>query len=256
MSNGSDSGYGQASITPSANQGPRGPLGPQGPPGISGIVGVSGGIGVRGPQGPQGPQGAPGVLSIVTPVTVNHVCRLASPSTLDDAGLSVLFQSGYVVQSLSAAYRLSDLITGIIPRDDTIPQNTEGTEILGITITPKLTTSKIRLFGTGFAYFIDTLAAGNGAIWAVFASGVANALNAGMFYTTAIGSGAPQEGGTGFSFYVEHSPAGALTQYTLRVGASAGSCTLRMNSTTFTPSPFHAFGSAAGTWMTAMEISP
>lgn len=250
------SGYGEAEINPAATQGPRGIQGPQGPPGLVGTVGPTGGKGVDGAQGPPGPQGAPGVMSIVTPVTVGHVARFSSPTTLDDIGLGVVFQSGYVVQSFSAVYKLADAIAGIIPRDDTIPQNNEGTELLGITIVPKLTTSKVRLFGVGFAYFIDNSVAGNCGIWAVFSSGSANALNAGMFFTTAINNTATQEGGTGFVFYAEDSPAGAQRQYTLRVGASGSNCILRMNSTTQTPTPFHAFGSAAGTWMTAMEIAP
>ena len=64
---------------------------------------------------------------------------------IDAALVKSLMPSGSVINSVfseSATYTLS---TAIIPVDDTIPQNTEGVEILTGTITPSSSGSKIRV---------------------------------------------------------------------------------------------------------------
>lgn len=50
-----------------------------------------------------------------------------------------------ILQSVYAESRLLATGTAQIPYDDTIPQQTEGTEILTISITPKSTTSRLRI---------------------------------------------------------------------------------------------------------------
>jgi hypothetical protein len=62
---------------------------------------------------------------------------------------------------------------GTIPYDDTIPQNTEGTEILTASITPKTTTNRVVVFFTGSVVSVGTASVG---IAALFVDSTANAL--------------------------------------------------------------------------------
>ena len=64
----------------------------------------------------------------------------------------------------------------VIPLDDTIPQNTEGAEIVTIAITPKNTGNKLRVrYGGQFALTVVT---SNGGALALFQDATANALHA------------------------------------------------------------------------------
>lgn len=91
---------------------------------------------------------------------------------------------GSVVQMVGTPY--TDVATGttIMPRDDTIPQNTEGTEFMTQAITPKSTTNKLVievLFQGGISIINDI-------IMALFQDSTANALAAAdVFVDTAHG---------------------------------------------------------------------
>jgi hypothetical protein len=65
--------------------------------------------------------------------------------------LKLMVGAGSVIQTSYAEYTANSNLTAVIPVDDTIPQNTEGTEILTATITPKFATSLIlvRFDGVG-----------------------------------------------------------------------------------------------------------
>lgn len=56
---------------------------------------------------------------------------------------------GVQVQRVAASYATRTNVGATIPNDDTIPQNTEGTEILTVSITPKSTTNVLRVFFHG-----------------------------------------------------------------------------------------------------------
>jgi hypothetical protein len=73
--------------------------------------------------------------------------------------------------------------TTTIPVDDTIPQNTEGTQILTATITPVYSTSKIMAVAT-----IPQVGgpATNNIIGAMFLNSGANAVNVAMAFTNAV----------------------------------------------------------------------
>ncbi|ARM12140.1 MULTISPECIES: hypothetical protein [Rhizobium] len=75
--------------------------------------------------------------------------------------------TGAVVDSVSASYAANATLTAVIPRDDTAPQITEGTEILTLTITPKSVTNKLRC---RFRGQVSRSAAGT-VIAAIFATG-------------------------------------------------------------------------------------
>lgn len=85
------------------------------------------------------------------------------------------FNAGQVIQSVYAEYLLNADLSTQIPADDTIPQITEGTEIVTASITPKYATSKLRVRFVGVAVVntVDT-----GAAVALFRDATANALAA------------------------------------------------------------------------------
>ena len=73
-------------------------------------------------------------------------------STLYEA----LIQPGGIIQTVAATpYTATDALA-VIPADDTIPQITEGTQILTLTITPRSSLSKIRLTFSGFGSINST----------------------------------------------------------------------------------------------------
>lgn len=65
------------------------------------------------------------------------------------AGDNIL-PAGSVVDSQSASYTLNTNLSSIIYADSTIPQNSEGTEILNISMSTKSATNKIRIRFQGF----------------------------------------------------------------------------------------------------------
>lgn len=59
-------------------------------------------------------------------------------------GTEVLHSAGYTIDRAYDEYTTNADLTTVIPADDTIPQSTEGTQILSASITPKATTSRLR----------------------------------------------------------------------------------------------------------------
>jgi hypothetical protein len=100
--------------------------------------------------------------------------------------------------------------------DNTIPQITEGTQILSVAITPWLANSKFLLrFVSGYTDMYPTPAAARVITFALFRVGVPDALNSTSSYQ---GSG-----GTGMGFSVETIDvpgSGGTKTYTVRVGAN------------------------------------
>ncbi len=138
-------------------------------------------------------------------------------------------------------YLLSEDITIPLPYDDTIPQNGEGVEKLSATITPKTTSSRVRvtfhaLAGTSGSSTIESVAA-------LFQDSIADALIATSSLTTATQDQV-------ISFQFEHSPATtSLVTYKVRVGpGSAG--TMRLNGT----SAARKFGGVARATLVLEEI--
>lgn len=125
-----------------------------------------------------------------------------------------------VIDRAYAEYTTSADISTAIPLDDTIPQNTEGTQIISVALTPKSTTNRVRLRFQGQVY---SAGGAVNVIAAVFSSASANALRATVVST----------GGAGFSAEVvlehEYVPASTSAQtYTVRIGSQAAA-TIRMN---------------------------
>ncbi len=119
-----------------------------------------------------------------------------------------------------AEYLLSEDITTVLPHDDSIPVNTEGVQKLSATITPKATTSRIRV--TVNAIVGVTGSGAVEAVAALFQDSVADALDA----VSIAGSAGVSHT---LTMVFEHCPATiSLVTYKVRFGpGSAG--TLRLN---------------------------
>jgi hypothetical protein len=121
-----------------------------------------------------------------------------------------------------AAYTANADLTVALPCDDTIPQITEGTEIVTASITPKLASSKIRVRFRGFGTN-STADEHTGA--ALFRDAVSNALTA-ICVTI-------DKAGYVYPYHLEfEESAGSVTArtYRIRVGKSV-SGTMRFNGT-------------------------
>jgi hypothetical protein len=130
----------------------------------------------------------------------------------------VTYNAGQVIQSSYTEYTTNADLTTLIPTDDTIPQITEGTEVLTASITPKYATSKIRIYFTGEG---STGVAGDWINCALFRDAVTSAICTTTSYNTTIGGGVPIH----LKFEESASSVTART-YRIRVGAGAQTCRL------------------------------
>lgn len=127
---------------------------------------------------------------------------------------------GAVVGRAYGEYLLNADIATVIPADDTIPQNTEGTQIISLSYTPKTTTNRLRLRFQGQA---SPAAAPANIVAAIFSSASANALCGVDVVAGAIN--------TNVMLAVEHEYVPATTStltISVRVGPGAAN-TIRMN---------------------------
>lgn len=144
-----------------------------------------------------------------------------------------------VAQYAYAEYTANTDLTTVIPYDDTIPQVTEGTEVLTVTITPTSTSNKVIIRGA-LTGAVGTAA--QALSMAVFVNGGSNAI----FASSTIMGGANYTACIPFEF--EHSPGSTSAQtYTVRVGPSSG--TARLNG----PSTARRFGGISKCTLIAEE---
>jgi hypothetical protein len=118
-----------------------------------------------------------------------------------------------VLQFLSTQVgTLIDCSTPVIPADNTIPQNTEGTQVLTLSITPKLATSNLRIIFSGM--FSKGAATGQTTV-ALFQDSNANALAAKCWDQTVASSC------TGIIDYTMTSGTTSSTTFKIRAGPAA-----------------------------------
>ena len=86
---------------------------------------------------------------------------------------------GQVIQTQRATLTTLGSSSTAIPFDDTIPQNTEGSEVLTVSITPTSTTSKLRITATGY---VAVSTGGKQVMLAMFQDSTAGALAAAAIY--------------------------------------------------------------------------
>lgn len=106
-----------------------------------------------------------------------------------------------------------------MPADDTIPQNTEGTEVLTATITPKYSTSKLVI---EFSGTVNNDTNRNKIGVALFQDSTANALAANSYWPAhSSGVGA---GDTGNLIHIMTSGTTSATTFKIRIGPDANTC--------------------------------
>jgi len=116
-------------------------------------------------------------------------------------------------------YTSSAVLNATIPIDNSIPQNTEGTELLSVTITPSTATSKIRI-----TVLIGVTQVSNSAV--SICGALFKDTDAGASYANSIYCGDNGQVTGGLTLDVIDSPATTLPiTYKLRAGPSAGSMT-------------------------------
>lgn len=122
--------------------------------------------------------------------------------------------SGVVLQVVNIQTGVNTTGTGAIPYDNTIPQNTEGTEFITLAITPKFSTSKLKIdivFNGS-----NSLSNTNGFTIALFQDSTTNAL---ATCITTIGNG--QFSTFCFTHYMTAGTTSSTT-FKIRAGAAAG----------------------------------
>ena len=124
------------------------------------------------------------------------------------------YPAGTVVQSLLDTDETKAALTTSMPADDTVPQNTEGTEVFTITMTPKFANSKISLTVSGFIH------EGTGAVCsgALFVNSDVNATRSGTLVDS--GTGAVHHSFQ-VSFIVDATDTAERT-YRFRIGPTSG----------------------------------
>lgn len=126
-----------------------------------------------------------GVLLKDSKVGANGV----NTASMEDGSVtSAKAAAGFCVQQVSSLYSAVATGTTTIPLDDTIPQNTEGTEFMTCAITPKSSTNTLEIIAVIYASLSVTSA---DLIAALFQDSTANALAAMECYVAAVVSPAP-----------------------------------------------------------------
>lgn len=120
------------------------------------------------------------VSSIGTTSGVSTIAGNAGAFTLS-SGLTntvndLQMASGTIIGSVIGTYTAATALTTVVPADDTLPQNTEGTQVISVSYTPKISTSTLLCeFNCNFAP-----TAADNVIGAIFNAGSANAFAASM----------------------------------------------------------------------------
>lgn len=157
--------------------------------------------------------------------------------TQDESG--TLKDLTVIPASVSDSYATSVTLSTVIPYDDTIPQNTEGTQILTKAITLALATSKIRIRFQGFG----SIASGSRIIAALFQDSIASALAASAVRP----AGVDQE----YPIIIEYEfTPGSVGPFTFKINVGADSGNMRMNGT----SSARKFGGVAISTLVAQEV--
>lgn len=158
----------------------------------------------------------------------------------DNTWATPVAASGSVVQVVNVQSGTYGSTTATIPLDNTIPQNTEGTEFFTLSITPTSATSKLLIQ-------VGAQTAPTGAAWitiALFKDSIANALSAASTYQN-VSTGANTQS---LSYYMTAGST-STTTFKLRYGITGGTAVI--NGTGGTA----LFNGTSSTYMTIMEIA-
>jgi len=158
--------------------------------------------------------------------------------------------TGNIIQVTYAEISTSGVGTpGQIPFDDTIPQNTEGFEVITCSITPKYSNSKILI--ECLAFVGEETNTSNGIAAALFRDNIVNALNMSFF----IADNGNNPFGASLSFaplfvgYLDNPNTTSSITYKLRIGTD-GVGSVRFNGNNGS----RRFGGALKTYIKLMEL--
>ncbi|GAT35624.1 virulence protein PGP3-D [Terrimicrobium sacchariphilum] len=142
-------------------------------------------------------------------------------SSLCASGLwRAIAPAGSLIQTVSASVSASSSFSTAIPLDATIPQNTEGTQVISASITPSSSSSKIKV---SWSLQLSRQSGTDPDVIAALFSGAANAI-----FSTCFELYARQENRT--AVYIDSPSTTSPVTYSVRVGASGGT-TIYLNST-------------------------
>lgn len=171
---------------------------------------------------------ASGTAAKATPSTLAQPGTFAVALTASASSVTALLTgvshvpAGTVVQVVQANVTSVVTCNSSIPIDNTIPQNTEGVEVVTATITPKSTTNKLLIMFSAMGSVSSASLGGNAAL---FQDSTANALAAG-------GGGDPRDSGIPFSTVLMHYMAAGTTSATtfkIRCGVTNGAGSFYIN---------------------------
>lgn len=167
----------------------------------------------------------------------------AGTTIQNSSGNPILRQTGSVIQVVNVQTGAYSSTTAIIPLDSTIPQNTEGTELFTVSITPTSSTSKLLIQ----ANVMFTVTASQWCIIALFQDSTANALAAVPAYINIATAGIT----TSMQYFMTAGTTSATT-FKLRYGQPTAGATIGING----PSGGVAFfGGVCISGMTVTEIA-
>ena len=183
-------------------------------------------------------------ISSIAEITGNKLAdsTVETVKIANGAVIAPKLQNGVSLQTVYAQTTASIEIAGVIPVDNTKPQNNEGDEILTATITPSSATSKI-LIQAGITGTLGN-AAGTITI-ALFRDSVADAL-ASAWVSTSTGYGLIIP----FAYQDSPSSTSAIT-YKIRLGYPGSGAGMYVNRST---NGTAIYGGTMTSWMTLTEI--
>ena len=186
-----------------------------------------------------------GAITVAAPAVAgtNTLTLPASTSTIATTADVNAVVTGKVLQVVN--FQTSAVATGttLTPNDDTIPQNTEGTEFMTLAITPTSASSKLKIDVATFICGSDTIRLTT----ALFQDSTANALAAVMSTP-----GFANIGGSGPSGFTHYMTAGttSATTFKVRIGGNS-SVTITLNGQAGT----RRFGGVASSSITITEVA-
>lgn len=166
---------------PQGETGLQGLTGSQGLTGLQGLTGIginsdiSGATGIQGNTGLQNNTGLQGNTGISNVVGLQGNTGIIGVNIPGFTGIQGEIDKLVGVQTTTTSSQLT--ATGIIAVDDTIPQNTEGHEILSLSYTPASTSNTLIIEAVGF-WTQTTTPASTEVVIALFTSDSANAIAA------------------------------------------------------------------------------
>jgi hypothetical protein len=129
-----------------------------------------------------------GTFTIIAPVAGDQIYDKARNTPFQFNGSAWSTTSGIFADTKSAFNNVRGGTSAVIPWDDTIPQISEGTQIIALNITPKSVTNKLRV---RFDAVLVPDTGGVDAVAALFRDAIANALCATTVYLGDINHGVP-----------------------------------------------------------------